>query len=202
MGRTGPHRPDRPAPGPLRARAKTGCAAVIALLGLLLVSLLGGTLAYDAAGDLGYQTGWRGTPRLAMTIDSCSAHGSGRTRMYACFGHGDRGSADTVDGEWLLDDLSRSYHRGTVLSVRCSPAGGCVEIAADRMAGDTAKLLFGLWLVTATPGLGLALLSVRRNERPGRTPRTGLSLPFRLGLVWFAALPVLALLSGILAVFL
>ncbi len=202
MGRTGPHRPDRTALGPLRARGRTGCAAVIAVLALLFVSLLGGTLAHGAAGDLGYQTGWRGTPRLAMTIDSCSSHGSGRTLVHACFGHGDRGSADTVDGEWLLDDLSRSYHRGTVLSVRCSPTGGCVEIAADRMTGDVAKLLFGLWLATAAPGIGLALLSVRRNERPGRTPRTGLSLPFRLGLVWFAALPALALLSGVLSLFL
>ncbi|MEV7215494.1 hypothetical protein AB0O31_20660 [Kitasatospora cineracea] len=202
MGRTGPHHPEKTAPGPLRARARTGCAAVVAVLALLFVSLLGGTLAYGAAGNLGYQTGWRGTPRLAMTIDSCSSHGSGRNVVHACFGHGDRGSADTVDGEWLLDDLSHGYPRGTVLSVRCSPTGGCVEIGAGRVAADVAKLLFGLWLATLTPGAGLALLSVRRNERPGRTPRSGLSLPFRLGLVYFAALPALALLSGILSLFL
>ncbi len=43
------------------------------------------------------------------------------------------------------------------------------------------------------------LLSVRRNAPPRRK---GLSTPYRVGLAWFAVLPALALVLGLVSLFL
>ncbi|QKW23694.1 hypothetical protein HUT16_35440 [Kitasatospora sp. NA04385] len=78
--------------------------------------------------------------------------------------------------------------------------------------------LFGLWLLSLAPGLGIAVLVGRRGKRLGRPPRTGpgpslrpgglglrpggLGLTGFLGIAGFLALPALALLSGIVSLFL
>ncbi|MFD8595702.1 hypothetical protein ACFV1L_11920 [Kitasatospora sp. NPDC059646] len=181
------------------ARFSARCAMALGVLGLLLAGLLGVLLVRQAATDFSYQVGWRGTPRLSMTVDACLANGGGRTKAYNCYGHGERGAADTVDGSWLLRDAPTRYAAGTVLDVSCSPTGGCVELGARQTLADGAKFLFGLWLFSFVPGAGLVLLSVRRNAPPRRR---GLSTPYRLGLGWFAVLPALALVLGIASLFL
>ncbi|QKW23695.1 hypothetical protein HUT16_35445 [Kitasatospora sp. NA04385] len=107
MGRARPHDPKNlPVARPLRLRVRKSFGLAAAVLGFLSITLLGGYYSFHAAGDFSYQVGWRGTPPLAMTVDSCSGLGGGRAQTFFCFGHGDRRGADTTDGEWLLEDLS------------------------------------------------------------------------------------------------
>ncbi|KDN87899.1 hypothetical protein [Kitasatospora cheerisanensis] len=194
--------PPAPAGGSRRsgsARLSARCAMALGVLGLLLAGVLGALLTRQAATDFSYQVGWRGTPKLSMTVDACLANGGGRHKAYNCYGHGERGTADTVDGSWLLRDAPTRYAPGTVLDVSCSPTGGCVELGTRHALADSAKFLFGLWLCSFVPGSGLVLLSVRRNAPPRRK---GLSTPYRVGLAWFAVLPALALVLGLVSLFL
>ncbi|MGX4735335.1 hypothetical protein ACI1MP_35745 [Kitasatospora griseola] len=220
----GPDKPDEPpdAAGPdgtdrrpdpderyLRSgnsRLSAGCGAALTVAVLLFIGFLGFGFAYGGATDFTYQAGWRGTPHLRMTVDHCDSNGrSGRNETYSCSGHGEPRTADPAGGYRQLPNRSAPYALGTELEVSCLPTGRCVEFGTDRAVGDSARFLFGLWLLSLAPGVGLALLNIRRTDRfrrAGEPVRNGLSLPLRLGFVWFAVLPGLAAVLGIVSVFL
>ncbi|MFJ1796277.1 hypothetical protein [Kitasatospora griseola] len=221
---TGPDKPDEPpdAAGPDRpgrrpdpdetylrsgnSRLSAGCGAALTVAVLLFIGFLGFGFAYGGATDFAYQAGWRGTPHLRMTVDHCDSNGrSGRNETYSCSGHGEPGTSDPASDYRQLPNRSAPYTLGTELEVSCLPSGHCVEFGTDRAVGDSARFLFGLWLLSLAPGVGLALLNIRRTDRlrrAGAPVRNGLSLPLRLGFVWFAVLPVLAAALGTVSVFL
>ncbi|MFD9124810.1 hypothetical protein [Kitasatospora sp. NPDC059571] len=150
---------------------------------------LGISVGVFAAQDLALVSGRTGSPLLRMTVDGCRWDHHGRSRTAVCQGHGDPAAGGTPAGRWELADADRLYDAGTVVQVRCSGAGACVEPGAHAFANDAAGLLLGLagtsgGALCALAGLARRLPSDRLD--PLGTPRRRLAV-----FSWFGALTVL-----------
>ncbi|MFI9100343.1 hypothetical protein ACIGXA_07440 [Streptomyces fildesensis] len=167
-----PKRARKRADTELRARRERRISrggGVLMALALVALLLAGGALVKSQIGELGWRTGLSGA-RETMTIVGCRTTHKGRNSATECVGHGDPGGTGVTPEEWLIKRAFHEYPEGTVLSVRCTPTGGCFEQGVGPAAGPVGGIAIGLALLTGAAALVrlfVLMLLVHRGRRDG-----------------------------------
>lgn len=146
-------------------------------LALVALLLAGGALIKNQIGELGWRTGSSGA-RETMTIDGCRTTHKGRNSSTECVGHGDPGSSGVTPELWQIKRPYHEYPEGTVLSVQCTPTGGCFEEGVGPAAGPVGGIALGLALFTGAAAL-LRLFTLMLLVHLGRRDGLALEQPFR-----------------------